>query len=171
MSLERVERILRAALPIEKIIVGRVEGDTSGGFQCQRSPGLRDPELRLEGPAVGTKVHELLGVVLAEGKPHLQAGAHNEVLLVAREFLQRQRGGPVEVYRKTQPRIDKARYLALSLLSCHISAAREPGIGQHYVDLAGLAPHIQHTGVGEEGAMDLEVGVFYWYRGISRHTA
>ena len=87
MSLERVKGLLCTVLTTEKIIVRRIEGDTSGGLQRQPPPGLGDPELRLDGPAVGTKVHELLGVVLAERNPHLQAGTHNEVLLIARELL------------------------------------------------------------------------------------
>jgi hypothetical protein len=54
-------------------------------------------QLRLEEPAVRAYVHHAAVIVLAPGCRHLQAHADNQILLVVRELLKRQRGRAVEI--------------------------------------------------------------------------
>src|SRR4029450_4500148 len=98
------------------MIVG-INGDASGEFQRQRSEGLGEAQLRLDGPAVGPDMHEFIGVVLAEGSRYLQAGPQEEILLVAGKLLQGERGGAREVDGETEARVAEAGHLALAGLA------------------------------------------------------
>src|SRR4029453_6787785 len=118
------------------MIVG-INGDASGEFQRQRSEGLGEAQLRLDGPAVGPDIHEFIGVVLAEGSRYLQAGPQDEILLIAGKLLQGERGGAIEVYGETESWVADAGPLPLAGLACHVGGSREPGIRYHHIDLPG----------------------------------
>src|SRR5262245_5083238 len=159
VSLHGVDGVLLKRHAVEKVIVVRVERDTGIQLERQRPQGLGEPDLRLDGPAIGPNVQQLTGVVLAKGRGDLQAGSYDEVLLIVGELLQRKRGGSIEVDRETEPWIGQPGDLALSGLASERRGSRDPGKGQHHVEFPGCAPDIHGTGVGEDGAMDLDIAI------------
>ena len=66
---------------------------------------LREPDLRLERPAIGAEVDELRRIVLSERRRHGEADADDGLLAVRRKLLWRHRRRPVEVHRHPESRI------------------------------------------------------------------
>src|SRR4030095_13806860 len=79
VSLYGVEGVLGEVLAAEEVVVVGEERHAWDKLHRQGTQGLGDPELWLEGPAVGPDIHELVGVVLATGGRHLQAGPDDEI--------------------------------------------------------------------------------------------
>ena len=102
---------------------------------------------------------------------HLQARADDQVLAVVRELLQRERGRPVEVDRQPEPGIGEPVDLARDRLPGELRRPGQPGVGHDGVDLAGLAPEIEHPRVGEDRVGRLELRILHRQRGVERQAA
>src|SRR6185369_9535736 len=89
VALHGEERSLVARLAQEVVVPGE-ERDAGRELQADGAQALRESQLGLDRPAVGADVHQLVGVVLAEGQAHPEAESDDEVLLIAGEFLHRE---------------------------------------------------------------------------------
>jgi hypothetical protein len=80
-------------LPPKKSLFVAEDCHAGDDLECPGTPGLGNPQLRLERPAIVAEVEQLAVVVLSKWRGNLKAHANDEILPVAGEVLHRQRGG------------------------------------------------------------------------------
>src|SRR6186713_2039577 len=108
MRLNCRERILLPDQPAKKIIV--VLEQPHAGVELHdpiSEHRLREPQLRLECPAVRAEVDELRAIVLADGSADADAGTHGRAPPAHRQFLRCQRRTAQEIHTETKRRISK----------------------------------------------------------------
>src|SRR3954470_7201810 len=109
MQLVDGKRFLAFAVAAEEIVVVAEEPDAGGCFGEPLAERHREPGVRLERPAVGADVDELLAVVLAGGRDHIDAHTAGERLAPLRELARRKGGMAEQVQRAAQAQVADAR--------------------------------------------------------------
>src|SRR6476619_4123827 len=119
MCLHCIYLCLRKSVAAEEVGVVAEECHARCDLECPWAPGLGNPELGLERPAIVAEVEQLAVVVLPKWRRNLKAHANNKILLVAREFLRRQRWCSEQIDRDTKSGVTQASHLALLRLAVH----------------------------------------------------
>jgi hypothetical protein len=87
VSLQDIDGVLLVFLASQKVVVRGVERHAGSQFQCYPTHCLGDADLWFDKPAIRANIGEVIGVLRAEGRRHLHAGSHANILLVIGEPL------------------------------------------------------------------------------------
>ena len=97
MPLQRIDRVLLARTPAEKIILVQKEPGSCKQLRRQRPPRLGKVEFRFDGSAVGAVVHHDVGIVLSERNRQLETRPYDRVLAIIPQLLERKGGRAEEI--------------------------------------------------------------------------
>ena len=143
MALHAIDRILPAHIAAEELAIGREERSTGSPFQYPAAKRFGDADLRLEGPAVGADVDELVGIVLTCGRGDRHADAYDRVLPIVRELLDGQRGRPIDVGGEAHRQVRETRPPYAPLVAADLTARREPRVRQQDRRRSGIAEDVE----------------------------
>src|SRR5581483_4940615 len=108
MQLVDGERLLALAMAAEEIVVVAEKPDAGGRFGEPVADRQRKSRVRLERPAVSADVDELLAVVLAGRRDHVEADAAGGRLAAPGELRRRERRVAEEIQRAAQVQVAEA---------------------------------------------------------------
>lgn len=90
MCLEGVKRVLFQAVPIEELVVVRIDPGRCRQFSRPLSPAMHGPQLRSEGNSVAAKIEEFVLEIMPRRQLHDQTQPHDRLTIrgrpIFREF-------------------------------------------------------------------------------------
>src|SRR5262245_43108601 len=171
VELERAEGTLLAPRAPEEIGVVREEPDPRVELEHPPSPRVREPELRLEGPAIGPEVDELGRVVLAVGGDDHEAPSERRAGNPGRELHRGERGSPEDVGGQAQPEVGEPGPADRPMLFRDLARDPPPHVGEGEGGARGSSRDPERPAVRQAAGVDVRLHVAEGQGGVEDHVA
>ncbi len=161
MSFESAERVLRAgvrgvrggAVGKEVIVFGE-EPDAQIAIEQPTAVAVRESDFGLDGPAIGSGIHEDFRIVLTEGSRDGEARADESFLLPFHELREVHRRSALEVDRKAEAGVQQSRAIDLLRDTVDGSLKVADSVGDEQCGVCRAAEEVESVEGADDGNID-----------------